>query len=122
MSTCLTRLFEPCNDPGGGGCALTILSNDESVSKDSLLKGMVAEGFECYESSLGGDGVLWHDAGVPREWEAAEKRVKANGAVDGSVAVRKGMTRNLLRTAALVTAAGAATAVGIASSRFWRTR
>lgn len=77
---------------------------------------MALEGFECYESSLGGDGVLWHDAGVPREWEAAEKGVKAKGAVDGG---RKGKTRNVLRTVSLLTVAAV---VGIASLRFWRTR
>lgn len=77
---------------------------------------MALEGFECYESSLGGDGVLWHDAGVPQEWEAVEKGVKAKGAVDR---VRKGKTRNLLRTASLMTVVAV---VGITSLRFWRTR
>ncbi|CAN0480008.1 unnamed protein product, partial [Laminaria digitata] len=43
---------------GGGGCALTVLSCD-AASKTSLVQGMVSEGFQCYESALGGDGVLW---------------------------------------------------------------
>lgn len=29
------------------------------------MRDMTAEGFKCYESSMGGAGVLWHDGGVP---------------------------------------------------------
>lgn len=29
---------------------------------------MASEGFKCYESALGGDGVLWHDGGLPAEF------------------------------------------------------
>lgn len=45
---------------------MTILSG-EDLSKASLVKDMAAEGFKCYESCLGGDGVLWHGETVPLE-------------------------------------------------------
>lgn len=58
---------------GGGGCALTIISSGNGhakASKADLVRDMKAEGFRCYESSLGGNGVLWHDKSVPTEFLA----------------------------------------------------
>lgn len=47
---------------------MTVLSGEGSLSKASLIEDMSSEGFKCYETSLGGDGVLWHDGGVPSEF------------------------------------------------------
>lgn len=41
---------------GGGGCALTLLSNSEVV--DQAKAALEKEGFECFRAELGGDGVL----------------------------------------------------------------
>ncbi|CAM9745706.1 unnamed protein product [Scytosiphon promiscuus] len=68
---------------GGGGCALTILSG-EGLSEASLVQDMAAEGFKCYETSLGGDGVLWHGATVPPELAAPSKRAAAAAATGSS--------------------------------------
>lgn len=67
---------------GGGGCALTILSG-EGLCKASLIKDMAAEGFKCYESSLGGDGVLWHGETIPPELLAAAAAEVNGGGGDG---------------------------------------
>lgn len=72
-----TRLFL-----GGGGCALTILSG-EDLCKASLVQDMAAEGFKCYETSLGGDGVLLHSDTVPPELAAATTRAPAPAAGSG---------------------------------------
>lgn len=43
---------------GGGGCAITLLRNEaEDSARKSLKDRLVEEGFELYETILGGDGV-----------------------------------------------------------------
>ena len=73
---------------GGGGCALTILSG-EGMSKASLVEYMSAEGFRCYESSLGGDGVLWHGKTVPPELVEAAAAAAAAAAAVAAAAARE---------------------------------
>ncbi|CAM9816653.1 unnamed protein product, partial [Ectocarpus sp. 13 AM-2016] len=67
---------------GGGGCAVTILSG-EDLCKASLVEAMLGEGFKCYETSIGGDGVLFHGDAVPPAFvaAAAAAAAKAPGAV-----------------------------------------
>lgn len=43
---------------GGGGCAITLLREDaEGSAREALKEQLVEEGFELYETLLGGDGV-----------------------------------------------------------------
>ena len=58
---------------------------------------MESEGFECYQTSLGGDGVLWHGGSVPPEFQAVEKKKKCVQSGDGELiggGVRGGVERN----------------------------
>lgn len=106
--------------PGGGGCALTILLG-EDLSKASLVRDMAAEGFECYESSLGGDGVLWHGETVPAELLAAAAPVGEGGGIDAGseksggffarLAHRRGKELGVAAAAALAVAAAVPVAI-----------
>lgn len=56
----------------------------------SLMKDMAAEGFKCYESSLGGDGVLWHGDTVPPGLLAAAAAPVGDGGGGGIEAAGSG--------------------------------
>lgn len=91
---------------------MTILSGDES-STAALVEDMTSEGFKCYRSSLGGQGVLFHDKGVPADMAAAAAVVKAVG-VSGQQAAQRvssggvgGVKRKGLGTAAIAVAVAA---------------
>jgi|GEM_PF-1641043 len=55
-------LFTKLTGAGGGGCAFTLLGN-ENCSKDSSAARIELErlGYRCYDTQVGGEGVLWHD-------------------------------------------------------------
>lgn len=62
--------------------------------KDSLVEDLAAEGFQCYESSLGGAGVLWHD-GVPAWLEPGRGKSRGLGpGVDGGDVARRVLPRD----------------------------
>lgn len=96
---------------------MTILSG-EGLSKAALVEDMSAEGFKCYESSLGGDGVLWHGETVPPEFEeaaaAAASELREGGNCEGSgwvstlLASRNGKRMGIAAAAAVVAVAVAA--------------
>lgn len=83
--------------PGGGGCALTILLG-ENLSKASLIENMAAEGFKCYESSLGGDGVLWHGGTVPPEFLAPAAAERDGSGIEAGVEESGGFAARLAHT------------------------
>lgn len=49
-------------EPGGGGCAITLLDHHGSASLKHLLQ---QEGYDLFESKLGGPGVMWHTPSAP---------------------------------------------------------
>lgn len=61
---------------------MTILGPQAVNSKTSLVEDMVAEGFICYESALGGAGVLLHDEGIPPPLARNTRAVKKARARD----------------------------------------
>lgn len=72
--------------PGGGGCALTILGAELGDRKESLVKDLTeGEGFRCYESSLGGPGILYHnDGALPPASQLAAAAAKGKGGGEGT--------------------------------------
>lgn len=72
--------------PGGGGCALTILGAELGDRKESLVKDLTGgEGFRCYESSLGGPGVLYHnDGAMPPASHLTTVSAKKEGVEEGT--------------------------------------
>lgn len=78
----LTFLSQSSVFAGGGGCAVTILGPKAINSKKSLVEDMVGEGFLCYESSLGGAGVLLHEEGIPPPLARNTRAVKKARARD----------------------------------------
>lgn len=98
---------------------MTILSG-EGLSKAALVEDMSAEGFKCYESALGGDGVLWHGETVPLEFveaaaaAAAASELREGGDCEGSgwvsalLASRNGKRVGIAAAAAVVVVAVAA--------------
>jgi mevalonate kinase len=56
---------------GGGGCAYTLLGprpNDSRLEEDTvaLVKALREAGFDCYESTIAGSGVLWVEPPEPQ--------------------------------------------------------
>jgi mevalonate kinase len=50
---------------GGGGCGFTLLQPSMSpAAVDALAVDLRGHGFECFETTAGGPGVLFHAAGV----------------------------------------------------------
>ena len=50
---------------GGGGCALTLLSGSDDAPDfadrvSSLVEALQASGYQCFETKIGGAGVLLH--------------------------------------------------------------
>mmetsp|Transcript_18947 Transcript_18947/g.27943 ORF Transcript_18947/g.27943 Transcript_18947/m.27943 type:complete len:171 (+) Transcript_18947:59-571(+) len=47
---------------GGGGCAIILFpQNFQSDAKQLLTNELIENGFECYESEIGGNGVMLHE-------------------------------------------------------------
>lgn len=115
---------------GGGGCTLTILRADLFQVKGSLVKDLTTEGFRCYETSLGGAGVLWHDGGVPPALrlaaatgggEAAERSVEmaSSDALGEAMSDEKGVvgvSQGRKATTAVIGLVAAAAALGVFSA------
>ncbi len=61
---------------GGGGCAYAVvglgaLSAEEVARARRLQRRLEAEGFHCYNTTVGGDGVLWHEPGTTSPLESS---------------------------------------------------
>lgn len=52
---------------GGGGCAMVLLSTPRDAPEadhEGLEAALTAAGYDCFRSSIGGQGVLWHARGA----------------------------------------------------------
>jgi len=43
---------------GGGGCVITLLNNEDEKINDRFIQDIKNSGFECFESNLGGNGLI----------------------------------------------------------------
>ncbi|CAM9888428.1 unnamed protein product, partial [Phaeothamnion confervicola] len=45
---------------GGGGCAIALVSGLAPMQREQLVADLTGDGMMCFETALGGSGVLWH--------------------------------------------------------------
>ena len=81
---------------GGGGCLFSLLRTSSETAP--LQRRLRRRGFECYTTTVGGQGVLWH--GAPLEGALAAER-------DGDRARRRS------RASVLIAASAAAAAIAL---------